>query len=579
MEIQEEHPAPAPDTSGDSPQVRVMSSFVAALKAVGFYPPANPVRESMVQAFLAVLRDDGEISLSLGQEAVRVGDQAVLHRGDELWDLFMRLFEAGLRDLTFLPETTAGELQELLSLLACTARGELNPTDEDLSVLLWEMDLPSIAYRVIDAAEETPPMPMMDEEAPPGAAAEDPAAWEGIHPLERYLASAGGLEETDLDPRTLQVDGEDVARLARLAKQEAHQLRPKLIMVLLELLLVGLAPEEFDRVIALVRGHALDLLQMGRFSFYRLMLRRLRERAEEVAGDQGERLTALIGELTGPETATRALAALGAERCDDAQVATALLAELQPPGLAVLLDALAGDIKAAEEDDRWRVAGAALRQAALEGPERLVGDPALLTEQHLHALARLIPTGQSGERARHWSQSLSTLWAHGAAGVRAGALSLLAAVRPPDLERLLQLGLGDEDSLVRQTAAGLYSEALGAKALQPLLQILLSHGFEQRPYEEQTAFYEALSSASPDEVFPLLEKTVRRRDWLAPRHWRVQKACALRALGSVPIEKAGALLMRYRSARDPLLAEASRYALELHRRRLQGPVPGARRAA
>ncbi len=571
--------SPGPTGGGDEPEHRAFAAFLGALKAVGFYPAANPVRERLVGGYLEHLAHQGaEVSIGFRQDEVRYAGQTVLSRGQESWDLMVRLFEAGLRDLTFFPQTTPEELQNLLDLLARTVRGELNPTDEDLSVLLWEMDLPSIAYRVIDARED-PRVVLMEPETAVAGGSVDPAAWEGIHPLERYLASAGGLEETDLDPRSLRVGEDELSRLRNLAKQEGHRLRPKLVMVLLELLLVGLSDDEFGRVLGLLRGYAFDMLQMGRFVFFGRMIQRLRERIGELHGAQAAPVEALVRELSGPEAAARALAAVEAQRCDNAQAAIGFLTGMDPAGLRAILDLVAEDPERELERDPWRIAATALRHVAERSPDRLIVQAEGLSEAHLMVLARILPAGQTPERARFWSQSLSPLWAGGEAGVRAGALRLLAVARPSDLERLLQLGLGDEDALVRQTAAHLYSEVFGSRALQPLLQILLSHGFEQRDIEEQAAFYEALTKASPDEVFPLLEKTVRRRSWLAPKHWRVQKACALRALGRIPIEKSGALLMRYRNARDPMLAEASRFALDHHRQRLQGGVDAPRRAA
>jgi hypothetical protein len=572
--------SPESEVARQSPEARLYAALMAALKAVGFYPPGNQVRDRLVSALLREIRSvPGEVAVAFRQDEMRIAGERVAGRGDEGWDIPVRLFEAGLRDLTFLPQATPPELQSLLDLLARTVRGELNPTDEDLSVLLWEMDLPSIAYRVIDAVEEAAPLSEIDGQPPPGGANDDPEAWEGIHPLERYLASAGGLEEIDLDPGALRAEESELARLRSQAKQEAHQLRPKLVMVLLELILVDLAPDEFERVIGLLRGYALDLLQVGRFAFFGRVMQRLRERTGERQGQEAQALIRLVGELSGAEAATRVLAALDAQRCDDEKAAAAFLAALSPAGQRVLLDALAAHLEHDADDVRWRVAGAALSAAAAQNPEQVIGDPTLLSENHLRVLATLVSPGQTPERARFWSQSLSPLWANGDPGIRAGALRLLASVRPPDLERLLQLALNDENSTVRQTAAEVYCAVCGARALQPLLHILLSHGFEQRSFEEQATFYEALTRASPEEVFPLLEKTVRRRDWLTRKPWRVQKACALRAMGGVPIEKAGSHLMRYRNSRDPLLAEASRYALECHRRRLQTPTTATRRAA
>jgi len=552
------------------PESRVFGAFLGALKGVGFYPEGNPVRDQLVGTLADSLKTcavgTGGVSIGFRPEDVQVAGVGVVSRNEEGWETAVRLYEAGLRNLTFLSEVTPPELLQLLQLLARTVRGELNPTDEDLSVLLWEMDLPAVAYSVIDPAEEGDAATLVDSGAEEPTI--DPEMWEGIHPLERYLASAGGLEDTDLDPRTLRVEDVELETLRSQAKQEGRQLRPKLLMVLTEMLLADLTPVELDQILTLFRGYSLDLLQQGRFRVFMRAMSRLRQRKGEVNQETAEQLSKLERELAGEQAAQRAMAALESDRCDDPEVAVAFLGGLRPSGLAVLLDSAAEVGESAESAHR-AVSAQALSRAIVRRPEMLFRNAGAIKEAHLNLLAQILPQPVPPEQAEELSRSLGPLLGDPDPGVRAGVLRFLTSVRPPDLEKRILQSLDDPDSHVRRIAARLLSERFGARALQPLLQVLLSPGFEKREYEEQAAIYEALAQCSPEEMFPLLEKTVSRRNWLAPRHWRIQKACALRALGAIPIEKAGALLMRHRDSRDALLAEASRQALENHRQRLQ----------
>ncbi len=575
-----EAPTEAPGQAEGGPAVPgqescTFTAFLGALKAVGFYPRGNPARERMVEQLAAKLEQcpgcaEG-ICLRLGTEGVSMGPVTVLSRGQDGWDLVTRLFESGLRSLTFLSGVTCEELQDLLNLLACTVRGELNPTDEDLSVLLWEMDLPSIAYRVIDRGEDALPVSIAESGEHPEEAsrAEDPEVWEGIHPLERYLASAGGLEDSDLDQSALLPKEDELSQLRNVAKREDRWLRPKLLMVLAEMLLVKLSTKEFDRVVYLLRAYALDLLQQGCFETFARAVGRMSERQEKLSGDHAEGLTRLLAELSGAEAARRAISAIESNRCDDSKTAILLLSRLAPDGLAVLLEA---GIEASSErspGEKPSIVARGLGRAVALRPDVLLADPTALGEQHLRYLAEILPRPVPAEQVEAWGRKLGPLCASEDAGVRAAALRFLAALRPPDLRPRLEQALNDADSQVRQLAVRLLSETGGSQALRPLLEILLGRGFEKRDFEEQAAVYRALARSSPEEVFPLLEKTVKRRDWLAPGHWRIQKACALRALGAIPIERSGPLLMKYRNSRDEIFAQASREALEEHRRELQ----------
>lgn len=577
-----------------SAEARAFAEFQAALKAVAFYPEGNPVRERMLDTLIDTLVSfpSGEkgVLLTVQSDQVQWSGITVLRRDQDGWDTMVHLFEAGLRQLAFLPEVTRPEVERLLDLLTRTARGELNPTDEDLSVMLWEMDLPSISYRVIDTLDEALPLQVLpelvdeddaEEEAElPGPGRDDAHLWEGMHPLERYLASAGGLDTTDLDARTFQAEERELSGLCNLVKQEGRHIRTKMVKVLGEILLLDLSPSESERILKLIRAYTLDLLREGRFDTFVHVIRRFRERSAELGGELAAALQQMSEDLSGAEAARRTLDALEASPCGNEKLVIAFLSELRPPGLQVVLDAVAGAFEA-DESGRAQasVPAQAIARAMQHRAHLLLAQPARLSARDLKALAKLMPPQCTADQAEDWSRQLASLHSSPEATVRVAVLAFLAACRAPNLEKRLLRSLEDEDGHVRLTAAQLLSETLGAKALQPLLQTLLAKDFDKRDFEEQAGLYEAMARSSPGEVFPLLERTVNRRDWLAPRHWRAQKACALRALGYVGIEQAGPLLMRYRDARDPLLAESSRRALERHRKQIQGDARHPSKAA
>ncbi len=576
-----------------SAEARAFAEFQAALKAVAFYPEGNPVRERMLETLIDTLISfpSGErgVQLTVRSDQVQWSGITVLRRGDDGWDPMVRLFEAGLRQLGFLPDVSRPEAERLLELLTRTVRGELNPTDEDLSVMLWEMDLPSITYRVIDTLEDTLPLQALpelveedreEEVELPGQGRDDTQLWEGMHPLERYLASAGGLDTTDLNARTFQAEEGELSSLCKLVKQEGRQIRTKMVKVLGEILLLDLSPSESERILKLIRQYTLDLLREGRFDTFVHVIRRFRERSADLSGPLATALEQMSEDLSGAEAARRTLDALETSVCGNEKLVIAFLSELRPPGLRIVLDAVASAIEVDESGRAMSsIPAQAMGRAMQHRAHLLLGQPNRLSARDLKALAKFMSPQFTADQAEEWSRQLASLHSSPEADIRVAVLEFLTACRAPNLEKRLLRSLEDDDGQVRLTAAQILSETYGARALQPLLQTLLAKDFDKRDFEEQAALYEAMACSSPGEVFPLLERTVSRRDWLAPRHWRIQKACALRALGFVSIEQAGPLLMKYRDARDPLLAESSRRALERHRKQIQSDGRSPSRAA
>ncbi len=562
---------------------QMFQTFLSMLKSVGFYPDNSPIRERAVEKFVALLKRDfsgpNGVALNLRPGEVFFGGERVLTSGEEDWDPVARLFESGLRDLTFLPGMCATEITALCKLLSRTIKGELNPTDEDLSVLLWEMDLPAIAYSVIDPGDEQSffdvASSQTDEECEAVGSFGD---WEGLHPLGRYLASSGGLDNSDIDSRSFRVSQVELATLRNAAKTESRYLEPKLVALFSELLLLDLSRIEFDRLVVLLHEYTLSLLEQGRFEVFIRMASRLGELVPQLNEEQAKDLGLLAGKFSNDEAIDKALAAVKADKCDNEEAAARFFGGFGFAGQIKIMNSLIPDLEQSTPPASSGILLRALARAVERKLDLFLEKPQLLKEEHFTLLARLLPEQVSAKMAEQLGRRLNSLLGVADPGVKIGVVKLISVANVPGLEKILQTCLEDDSPQVRMMATEILSQKFGAKSLQLLLQILLTDEFESREFEEQAFFYEALARSSPEEVFGFLERTISRRNWFAPAKWRIQKACALRALGMIPLEKAGPPLLKYRNSRDPFLAAASRTALERHRFKLHGTPDEKRRA-
>ncbi len=558
-----------------------LAAFFRSLKTITMYPEGSEAARAVCLRFLSKLQPlllrAGEVRLLFGPDSVTLsaagagaialeaslseeaGEGSREGQGKDT-ELASTLYEAGLRELGFLRGLDGEELEGLLGLLGKAARGRLDPTDEDLSVLLWEMDLPHVTYRAVDIAEVAPPPLSLESRGADGEIAE---AWERLHPIERYLARSGALEEAELEVLDLEVSETDLAGLRREVKEDRARLGAKFALILPELLACDLEARELDHLLTVMEEQGMRLLEQGAFGALNVFASRL---ADALNGTYGNQLKRIGAALLGPEAAERALSALRTGVVDDAEAAIEYLSGLREEGIALLL-------AAASTQEHRGVASAvlagALARVLEERPQILLQRLGAADPRQLRYLAGILASARIRVPSGLWEDSLAALLEHDSARVRVEALRLAAALGHPRLEKMLVRSVSDPEGEVRVTAAELLSRRFKAKALSSLLQIVVSEGFEERSFEEQVAFFEALARSSPGEVFPILAGTLKRRALFGRRRLRARKACALRALGEIPIEMSGPLLMKYRNSKDPLLAESARRALERHRERMQ----------
>ncbi len=439
-----------------------------ALRAWQLYPPQSPVRRKAAAALHQGLceaighRDEG-LSLVFLEDGVFCDGTPVAAREEDPGSAAAgrTLFDVGVRELRFLEGLTPGEVERLLEPLVRAGQGRLNPIDEDLSLLLWEADLPHIGYLLYDEHAEHEPEP-------------EPALEFGGGPsFEEYATSDLPLPWRDEGGAGLRLSEEERLRLLAAWRQEAeHELPLKYGRLLLEVLRIEARPAECEALAGLLSTWVEAQLDAGAFS----LLRRLSEAVAPDAAATGPARDALrrAADWFGDGSVFARFLATPPARPEDADAAAAWIAEAPAALLPVpLADVLAGRASIAPPQ------GEALRRRAERdaGVRSLClasGQPALAR----WALERIAPGAEDVRRVREFLRDPD-------ADLRRLAVAALARAEGTAALGGLADALLDADESVRAVAIESLGRCGGRAALDALLRLMAARDFPARSPREQ----------------------------------------------------------------------------------------------
>ena len=532
--------------------VSVYRFFRRALRAYQLYPCSSPVRLEAASSFHAELcglfpqSPDG-VSLLFLEDGVSVDGRQVEAFGVE--DAGMGaggdLFNLGVRELRFLIGLSAQELDRFLDPLARAVQGQLNPVDEDLSVLLWEADLPHVWYLLYEERSDG------GEERP------DPEELTVGPLLTEYLDASADAPSADPGFWVRRLSDEERRRVVAAYRREWEEEVPaKYLRLLLEILRTESRSDESAVLRRTLEQQLEAEASGGRFS----VLRRVAERLElEPGATPGAAwaLNELAAWFVSPSCLTLLLGVLPA-RDVDADAVRAFLARmpatLLPEGLAACLES---------SEQLSPVASAALLGRFEGDPELqsicLRDSRALLRRA---ALQRVAPAGDDLRRVREIQRDRDP-------ELRVAAIAALARSPQPPLAALAD-SLYDVDGRVRVAAANAVGALGGRAGLEALLRLMASTGFEERDSRERTAVYAAAGQLAPREVWPILARLAERRRgaWFARRSPVGDPAIEALAQLELPIVR----LARERWRRRPdLLAQLDRSQVARTRERTALP--------
>ena len=202
------------------------------LAARRLYAPGNAAYIDACNRLLEKCRtatgEDG-FTLSVTSTDLFFDKTTILSRPKHEESFFFPLFRDGLRELTFLPDVSAEDLDGFVSVLEVKDR-DLGVADDTIN-LLWRKDLNSIVHKAIDGIGES------EEDGEPGnelhslvadlaKKIKDPAA---PQTGERYDAGVRDAhQDMHYDATTFRRRFEDNPAVLRLAEDEAQQIRTEL---------------------------------------------------------------------------------------------------------------------------------------------------------------------------------------------------------------------------------------------------------------------------------------------------------------------------------------------------------------
>jgi hypothetical protein len=437
-------------------------------------------------------------------------------------------YAAGLRELRFLDEVTVEEVEGLLRPLSRALQGQLNPVDEDLSLLLWEADLPHITYLLYEGPALIEPK--VSEEVT--VQQPDPG-------IEAFLAEGSPFTGESPSASGLRLaEGERMRILTAFRCEEEPDLPFKFGRLLLDILRSEPAEREAALAAEAMRDHLQALERQGRV----LVLRRLRERIEPgmAASPAASRaLTEIEAFFRDPAMMAGLLTAPG-YRAED-RAAAVLLAGEVPAETALALLALLDDKPEALDPAvaaslRTRLAADhALQLLALADGSR----PAL----RRFALERIVPREEDLRYLRELRKHAESEWR---------LLAVVAMARGGGCAPVAGLADALDDPIpeIRMAAAEALGRRGGHSALEPLLRLVASRGFDRRSVEERCCVLLAAGRAAPREVWPVLARLVERRRLRLPRRRVWSGEPALEALARLPEPVPTLLRDRWRGRPD-----------------------------
>jgi hypothetical protein len=504
-----------------------------ALRSVQLYPADSPVVRRATAAFqraaaeLASGRPEGVSVCFLEDGSFLDGRPACAFSPGDDDETPGDFYAAGLRELRFLDEVTVEEVEGLLRPLARALLGQLNPVDEDLSLQLWEADLPHIAYFLYEGPATVEPEVSADVAVPPP----DPG-------VEAFLAEGSPFTGESPNACGFRLGEEERMRiLAAFRCEEEPDLPFKFGRLLLEILRSEPAERGAAFAADALRDHLRALERNGRV----LVLRRLRDRIEPgvAASPAASRALAEIEAFLVDPARLAALLMARDFRAED-RAAAALLAREVPAKTAHALLAVLDDNPGTLDP----VVAESLRARLTTDHELQIlsvadSRPALRRA----ALERIVPLEEDVRHLRELQQQAEPEWrllaavalARGGGG--APLAGLADALDDPILE-------------IRMVAAEALGRRGGHGALEPLLRLVASRGFDRRSVEERRCVLLAAGRAAPREVWPVLARLVERRRFLV-RRWRARSGePALEALARMPEPVPTLLRDRWRGRPD-----------------------------
>jgi len=531
--------------------VELYQSFRRALRACQLYPQGSRVREEAAERLTARMLDCLEerpegISIAFLEDGAYVDHNYVAEIEDDGAPLAADLFELGMRELRFLPAVDSSELLRLLEVLVRAKKGELNPVDEDLSILLWESDLSHVSYFLYEDSRWEEEEEAAEEEEDESEKIDSPQA-----ELQEFID--GEIEPSSELPSVVQLSELERLDILSYYRREIEEALPqKYGRLLIEILRVELDASELPRLEQRIIEYLDALLSSERYEILHSLRASLdcEPEAPEAAGPlehlrvwfERSDLYARAAQLNARHAADREAALMFLE--DVPVVALpdliSLMVDPRADAKSDVLDSIRSRIRSGDDamtlclaDRRPEVRRLALEEVSDPGPQVIT-------------LVREILTDPDPD-------------------LRARAAAVLGAAGDEAAFKGLAEGIEDPDERVRTASARALAAAKGPRALELLLRSIVAKQFVRRSLEEKRTFFQAAGAVAPEEILPVLARLAEQRGFWPSRERSERSEAALEALGTLGPDAHTFLEDRWKRKRPDLLRRYEKFFGQHHR--------------
>lgn len=129
----------------------ILKDLLKVVKVTAMYPEGNPLPESLRRSFserlVGLVKTYGDVKISIGREAISLGDETVYTDSSKEECLAGLLFDPGITGITFKEGLTGVEIYRLLDILKDYTNANRR---SDLVAQIWEADLAGIALITVE---------------------------------------------------------------------------------------------------------------------------------------------------------------------------------------------------------------------------------------------------------------------------------------------------------------------------------------------------------------------------------------------------------------------------------------------
>jgi len=521
------------------PIIDFARALAKAVKAARMYPANNPIyarfQTELQEKTGACLAECSGIRLVVGQTRLFCQGECVYESADPEDNLARLFFRDGIRELTFHHGIDRSEMARFLDMVRATSARE---STEDLVTQLWDDSLPHITYiaidDILDQGINDDPVPTefgsdfmnyvdfemdfneLDDDVVPDAARQEAVSRAGE--LHRQLMESGdrrilSLSDDEAGALRDEVEFEDQAALVLrvldtffdVIEQDSDPATRGVIIAVLEKALASLVGQRQW----FAAGHILRAVSD------------LMERRPDLVDMHGQAIEAILKTSTDDARREALGEALNRTIVPPLESEEAYLGAIRPGGVPALCELL-GSVESRR--GRMAVVNALVRigQGNLDILiDYLRDDRWYVVRNILLVLGRM----KAVVAVRH----IRPLVTHEDLNVRREALAALSQIGEGEaLDALLAL-LRDSDPRIRVSAARSLSR-LGKRAVNPLLQVILSNEFDNRPIEERRGFFEALGRTNSPDILPFLKMLLGKKPLFKKKEAEEMRVCAVEAL-------------------------------------------------